>query len=116
MRKRREAGRTATLELLGDLRGRTLLIVDDEIATGGTILSAASMALERGARAVVAAATHPVFAGDALARLEASPVERILVTDTVPLRPEQRSRKVEVASIVRTLAGALRGLQGGSTS
>jgi ribose-phosphate pyrophosphokinase len=115
MRKRREAGRTAALELLGDVRGRTLLIIDDEIATGGTILSGASMALEGGARAVVAAATHAVFAADALTRLETSPLERILVTDTVPLRPEQRSRKVEVASIVQTLADALRGSQRGPT-
>jgi ribose-phosphate pyrophosphokinase len=109
LRKRRRAEETVVLDLLGEVRDRTLLLVDDEIATGGTILSAAALALEKGARAVAAAATHPVFAGDALARLLESPLERIVVTDTLPLASERHASKLEVVSIVPTLASALRG-------
>jgi ribose-phosphate pyrophosphokinase len=108
MRKRREKERTVTIDLLGDVAGRTLLLVDDEIATGATILSAATAARRAGARAVVAAATHGVFAGDALARLESSPVERIAVTDSLPGPGEASSAKLEVVSIIEPLARALR--------
>jgi ribose-phosphate pyrophosphokinase len=107
IRKRREAGgRAIACELLGEVAGRTLVLVDDEIATGGTILSAAELALEQGCQSVVVAATHGVFAGDALARLEASSVERIAVTDALPV--PRGTPKLEIVPIAPLLAAAIR--------
>ena len=112
IRKRREAGgRAVARELLGDVAGRAVVLVDDEIATGGTILSATQLALERGARSVAVAATHGIFATDALARLEASAVERIAVTDTFPV--PRGARKLETIPIAPILAAAVRELRRG---
>jgi ribose-phosphate pyrophosphokinase len=109
IRKRREKGRAVACELLGEVAGRTLVLVDDEIATGGTILSATELALKKGSRSVVVAATHGVFAGDALACLEASAVDRIVVTDTFPA--PRASPKLATVSIAPILAAAIRGRQ-----
>jgi ribose-phosphate pyrophosphokinase len=107
IRKRREAGRALARELLGEAAGRSVVIVDDEIATGGTILQATELILQRGATSVAVAATHGIFTGDALARLEATPVARILVTDTFAQRS---SPKLETVPIAPILAAAIREL------
>jgi ribose-phosphate pyrophosphokinase len=107
-RKERTAGGVKS-ELLGEVTGRSVVIVDDEIATGATVVAAARLALERGARSVSAAATHAVFAGDALAKLAAAGVQRVLVSDTIECRPGA-GPAVEVASIAPDLADALRPL------
>jgi ribose-phosphate pyrophosphokinase len=104
-RKRRQ-GREVSCELLGEVRGRSLVIVDDEIASGGTMIAAARLALERGARCVRAVATHAVFAGDALRELEKAGFERVLVTDTFESHP---TPCLEVVSVAAQLADALRG-------
>jgi ribose-phosphate pyrophosphokinase len=105
--RKQRRGEEVTSELLGEVAGRSVVIVDDEIATGATMVAAARLALERGARAVCAAATHAVFAGDALAQLAGAGIERVLVSDTLPASA-QAAAKVEVVSIVPTLADALR--------
>src|SRR5437870_5026221 len=69
--------------LLGDVAGRDAILVDDFVATGGTLVEAAERLVERGARSVIAAATHGLFSGDAPAKVAASPIERVIVTDTV---------------------------------
>lgn len=105
--KERSAGRAVVRGLAGDVRGRAALLFDDEVATGGTLIAAAELLLERGARSVHAAATHGVLAGDALEQLEASPIERVLLTDSVPLR--RASAKLEVLSLAGELAAFLAG-------
>jgi ribose-phosphate pyrophosphokinase len=72
--------------VIGDVKGKTAVIVDDIIGTGGTLAAAAQTVLDEGARKVYAVATHGLFAGNAFATLSASPLEGIVVTDTVPLR------------------------------
>ena len=72
-------------QVIGDVKGRSCLIVDDEITTGGTLVEAANKLLEVGARKVVAAAVHPVFSGDAVRKLVNSPIERFIVGNTVPV-------------------------------
>jgi ribose-phosphate pyrophosphokinase len=72
--------------VIGDVKGRVAVIVDDIIDTGGTLSAAAQTVLEKGAEKVYAVATHGIFSGDAFATLAASPLAGILVTDTVPLR------------------------------
>ncbi|MEX2206478.1 MAG: ribose-phosphate diphosphokinase [Myxococcota bacterium] len=104
--RKQRRGREVTSELLGEVANRSVVIFDDEIATGGTMIAAARIALVRGARAVSAAATHAVFAGDVLARLAQAGIERVLVSDTIPLR-EAAAGKLEVVSVAPALAEAL---------
>jgi ribose-phosphate pyrophosphokinase len=73
--------------VIGDVRGKTAVLVDDMIDTGGTLKAAAQTVLDEGAERVYAAATHAVFSGDAYENLAASRFEQIVVTDTIPLRP-----------------------------
>ena len=85
--KRRESGeQVASKNLIGDVDGRTVLMVDDMISTAGTICSAAELVMDRGATRVVAAASHPVLCGLAMDRLADAPIERIVVTDSIPDR------------------------------
>ena len=83
--KRRESGmKVASKNLIGDVKGRTVLMVDDMISTAGTICEAAKLVMDRGARSVIAAASHPVLVGLAFERLAESPISRIVVTDSIP--------------------------------
>jgi ribose-phosphate pyrophosphokinase len=108
-KERRPEGVVAR-SLSADVRGRAAVLVDDEIATGATLVAAAELLRARGATSVHAVATHGVLAGDALERLERSPLERLLVTDSVPLR--RASPRLEVVS----LAGELAAFLGGATT
>lgn len=93
---------TETLDMVGDVDGKVAVIVDDMISTGGTLDLAAKMLTERGAAEIHVAATHGVFAADAIARLNAAPIKRILVTDTIPLPPEADGRieRITVAPLI----------------
>jgi ribose-phosphate pyrophosphokinase len=93
--------------VIGDVTGKHCLLVDDEIATGGTIVSATEFLLDRGARSVSAAAVHPVLSGRALERLNASRLTRLLVTNTIPIPIEKTSPKIEVLSLGKQLATAI---------
>ncbi len=95
------------VHLVGDVAGRHCIIVDDEIATGGTVFEATEFLLRAGARSVEAAVVHPVLSGRAIERLLASPLERLIVTDTIPLPPEKRDPKIEVLSVAPLLAEAI---------
>ena len=93
---------------MGDVSGRVCVLVDDMIDTAGTICSAAEQLAERGASQIVAAATHGVFSGPAAERLSESPVEKIIVTDTLPLQENMQIDKVEVLSVAPLIAEAIR--------
>ena len=94
--------------LLGDVEGRDAVLVDDFAASGGTLVEAAERLVERGARTVVAAVTHGLFSGDATAKLAASPIERLIVTDTVENHPHPPGPKVEVVSVAGLFAEAIK--------
>jgi ribose-phosphate pyrophosphokinase len=96
-----------TLEMVGDVEGKVAVIVDDMISTGGTLTVAARLLKERGAAEVHAAATHGIFAGDALSRITAAPIERLFVTDTVPLPSSGPRDVVEVVTVAPLLAEAI---------
>jgi ribose-phosphate pyrophosphokinase len=100
-------------QLVGDVQGKTALIIDDEIASGGTLIEAANFCLSRGARAVKAAAVHGVFSGNALERIAASAIESVLVTDSLPLRAPHP--KVEPLSVATLFARAIEGIHGGTS-
>ena len=97
--------RAEAVAVISDIEGKRCLLVDDEIATGGSIFSATDFLLDHGALSVSAAVVHPVLSGRAIERLAASRLERLLVTNTIPLR--HSSPKVEVLSVAPLLAEAI---------
>jgi ribose-phosphate pyrophosphokinase len=83
--KRRESGmKVSTRNLIGEVRGRTVLMFDDMISTAGTVCEAAKMVMEHGAKDVIASATHAVLVGLAMERINDAPISRVVVTDTIP--------------------------------
>ncbi|MGZ4663770.1 MAG: ribose-phosphate diphosphokinase [Frankiaceae bacterium] len=96
------------LEVVGQVAGRTCLIVDDMIDTGGTITKAAEALAEQGATDVVAVSTHAVLSGPAVDRLKNSPISEIVVTNTLPVPDEVRLDKLTVLSIAPLIARAIR--------
>ncbi|NMI02328.1 ribose-phosphate diphosphokinase [Pseudonocardia acidicola] len=106
--KERPAQQVAEInQVIGDVRGKTAIIVDDIIDTAGTLRAAGEAVARAGARRVFAAATHPVFSGRAFENLVASPFERIVVTDTIPLQPGAPST-IDVVSCAPLLADSIR--------
>jgi len=99
---------SVSLDVIGDVEGRTAILVDDMIDTAGTICGAAELLKERGASRVLALATHPLFSGPAAQRLQDSVIEKVVVTNTIPIPASRRTDKVEVLSIAPVLASALR--------
>jgi len=94
--------------VIGDVEGMNVLLVDDLIATAGTLSEAARTLKEKGAKDIYVAATHPVFCGPAIERLENAPITQITVTDTVPLGEEARNcSKIKVLSLVSLLGDAI---------
>ncbi|WP_205528757.1 ribose-phosphate diphosphokinase [Desertimonas flava] len=95
------------IEVIGDVDGRLCVLTDDMIDTGGTIVGAAELLMDRGATEVWAMATHGVLSGSAVDRLKNSRIERIVLTNTLPLPPEKQLPKIEVLSIAPLIAEAL---------
>ena len=96
------------LELIGSVEGRTALVVDDFTITGGTLVDAARVLVERGALSVYAAVTHGLLTGPAIERLDASPIERLFMTDSIETHPNVLPAKVEVVSVAGLFAEAIR--------
>ncbi|HET9649464.1 MAG TPA: ribose-phosphate diphosphokinase [Microlunatus sp.] len=94
-------------EVVGVVEDRVCLLVDDMIDTAGTICQAAEALMARGAKAVIAAATHPVLSGPAVERLKASAFEEVIVTNTLPIRPERAFDSLTVLSIAPLIARAI---------
>lgn len=94
-------------EIVGEVAGRTCVLVDDMIDTAGTIASAANLLMERGAREIFVVATHGVLSGAAMERLESAPIREVVLTNTLPIPPEKRIDKLRVLSIAPIVADAL---------
>jgi ribose-phosphate pyrophosphokinase len=107
-RSRHEAHKIDALEVLGPVRGRDCILIDDMIDTAGTIVRGAQALMEQGANAVFAGATHGVFSGKAIQTLEESPIKQVVVTNTLPVPEDKRMEKLTVLSIAPIIASALR--------
>jgi ribose-phosphate pyrophosphokinase len=108
--KRRVRGAKNTVEakeVVGEVAGRTCVLIDDMIDTAGTICAAAEQLVERGATAVYCAATHGVFSGPAIDRLKNSVIEKVVITNTLPLPQEKSIDKIEVLSAAGIIADAI---------
>jgi ribose-phosphate pyrophosphokinase len=94
--------------VVGDVAGRCCLLIDDMIDTAGSISKAADLLFDVGATEVIIAATHGIFSGSAIDRLKNSRVSEVVVTNTLPIRPEQNFDKLTVLSIAQLLGQAIR--------
>lgn len=94
------------VHLIGDVKGKTALIVDDEIASGGTLVAAAKFLKEHGAINVIAAATHPVFSPGVAKRIESAFIDKVIVTNTIPVHDE-KFPKLEILSVADHFASAI---------
>lgn len=92
----------------GDLDGKVAIMFDDMISTAGSICGAAELVKKKGAREIHVAATHGVFAGPAIERMQAAPIDSIVITDTVPLPPGKRCDKIKVLSVAGMLGESIK--------
>ncbi|SHF06884.1 ribose-phosphate pyrophosphokinase [Seinonella peptonophila] len=106
--KRRPAPNVAeVMNIVGEVKGRRCIIIDDIIDTAGTITLAANALMEQGAQEVYACCTHPVFSGPAIERIENSNIVEMVVTDTIPLPPEKMLDKMKVLTVAPLLGEAI---------
>jgi ribose-phosphate pyrophosphokinase len=107
--KRREGPNSAVaMHLIGDVRGRDAVVIDDMIDTAGTLIQAVSALEREGARRILACGVHPVLSGPALERIMSSPLEEIVVTNSIPVPPEKRVARVTVLTVAPLLGEAIR--------
>lgn len=108
--KRRErAGHSEVMNVIGDVRGRDCILIDDMVDSGGTHCNAADVLIGRGARSVGAYVTHGVFSGGAVARIASSPIEMMTITDSIlPTTAVQEARNIRTLTIAPLLAEAMR--------
>lgn len=114
--KRRDddSERPRAVALIGQVKGRNALIIDDEVASGGTLEEAANFLMSQGAARVEAAAVHPVLSGSALARLTESPIERLVVTNSIPV-PDSPDFPIHQVSVAPLFAKAIEAIHSGSS-
>jgi ribose-phosphate pyrophosphokinase len=115
--KRRSAPNVSeVMHLIGDVKGKDAIIVDDMIDTAGTLVQAARAVMEAGARSVQASASHGVLSGPAIQRIEDSPLSEVIITDTIPLTEMGRQcKKIKVLSVARLLGEAVKRIHHGDS-
>ncbi|MEM7217150.1 MAG: ribose-phosphate pyrophosphokinase [Pseudomonadota bacterium] len=108
-KRRQRANEAEVMNVIGDVAGRDCVLVDDIVDTAGTLCAAATALKEHGARGVFAYVTHPVLSGPAVERINASEIDEIVVTDTIPLAPKASAcRKIRPLSLDSLMAEAIR--------
>jgi ribose-phosphate pyrophosphokinase len=109
-KRRSDDGTAEVMNVIGEVGGRTCVIADDIIDTAGTIQKAAHALKANGAARVLACAVHGVLSGPAIKRIEESPLDELIVTNTIPLTPEREIPKIKVLSVARLLGQAIRSI------
>ncbi len=108
-KQRIKANVISHMELIGEVTGRNVILVDDMIDTGGTLVKAADLMMERGAKSVRAICTHPILSGNAVERIESSSLIELIVSDTIPLK--RASSKIKVVTCAPLFADVMRKVQ-----
>jgi ribose-phosphate pyrophosphokinase len=108
--KRRDAGqKVKAMQVIGDVNGKPTIILDDMVDTGGTLTEAAKALAENGAASINACCTHAVLSGKAIESIEKSTIERLIVTDSIPIRPEAKGcKKIKVLTVANLLGEAIK--------
>ena len=107
---KRRAGnddKAVAAHIIGDVKGKTALIFDDQVSTAGTMVEAAKILEAHGAKEIYAACTHGILCGPAIERIKNSPIKELVITNTVPLTPEKQIEKIKVLSIAPLFAEAI---------
>jgi ribose-phosphate pyrophosphokinase len=107
--------KTELMNIIGEVAGRTAVIIDDEIDTAGSLLEAVAALVAEGAKAVYSCATHGVFSDKSIERIEASPITEVIITDTIPLPADADREKITVLSIAPLFGEAIKRIHRGSS-
>lgn len=108
--------KSRAVDITGDVEGKNVLVVDDMVDTGGSLISATELLVKRGARQIFVTAVHGLFTADALQRIKDSPIDRLFATDTIVQTPEVlKEPKITIVSIAPFLAEAIRRVQSGNS-
>lgn len=108
-KRRDENQQVKAMHIIGEVEGKAAIILDDMVDTGGTLTEAAIALAENGAFSINACCTHAVLSGDAIGRIEASAIENLIVTDSIPLQPETKgSKKIKVLTVANLLGEAIK--------
>jgi len=108
-KQRKKANVIDTMEVIGNVEGRNIILVDDMVDTAGTLTKAANIMMERGALSVRALTTHAILSGPAYERIESSDLQELIVTDTIPLK--KQSSKIKVVSCAPLFADVMKKVQ-----
>ena len=106
-KRRPRANVAEVMNIIGDIKGKKVLLVDDMMDTAGTLVQSAMALLEGGAKEIYACATHGVLSGPAIERVQNSPIKELVITDTIPLPPEKQIDKIKVLSVAPIFAEAI---------
>jgi len=107
--------RAEAVNIIGEVKGRNALIVDDEVDTGSTLIATMDLLQRQGTADIYACCTHPVLSGPAVERIEQSPMKELVVTDTIPLPVEKRLPKITVLSVAPLLGEAIQRIHTGQS-
>ena len=114
--KRRYAPNKAEVShLIGDLKGKDVLIIDDMIDTAGTTVSASKAAVDEGANSIIAVATHGVLSGPAIERLKSAPINKIIITDTIAISDDKKIPKMDIISVADVFSEAIKRIHKGES-
>lgn len=109
-KQRKVANQVDSMTVIGDVKGKNVVLIDDMVDTAGTLCKAADMMMEHGAVSVRAICTHPVLSGKAYENIAASQLQQLIVTDSIPVRDDVPAGKIKVLSIARLFADVLHNL------
>lgn len=106
-KRRPKANVSEVMNIIGDIDGKKVILIDDMIDTAGTLVQGARALMEKGAKEIYACATHGVLSGPAIERIQNSPIKELIITDTIPLPPEKHIDKIRVLSVAPLFAEAI---------
>jgi len=107
-KRREKANESEVMNIIGDVEGKDVILIDDMIDTAGTIVKAAEVLKKKGANSVMACATHPVLSGPAYDRIEGGELDELVVSDTIPLREGVEANKIKVLSATPLFAEVIK--------